>query len=297
VAGEARVSLSLKTLYRNARVALWRRHGYRTFMDVPKDFLLRTTADIYARRGHPPISFPMALGLRSLPDKVYVRVANSDFLVLGEIFDRDEYAQVKNWSLPPDARIVDLGANIGLASVYFASLYPCAHVIAVEPDSENCGLIERNCRRLLKERRLKVYRAFVAASDGVAGIDRDVRAWAFHKVDTVDASHEAVTCLSMQTLLRESHFEQIDLLKCDIEGSERELFGACADWIGRVKHLIVETHNPYKVSDLYNDLRTAGWQFNITFELQEDPVGIAFLRGRGGNHVPPAASGALSSTS
>lgn len=272
--------MKLNQLYRNARIAIWRRHGYRSLLDVPKDFLLRSTAEIYARRGNPPVSWSLALHLRKLPDPVYLRVANSDFLVLGEIFDRDEYAQIRNWGLPADARIVDLGANIGLASVYFASLLPDAHVIAVEPDEENCRLIEKNCRRLLTGNRLHVVRAFAAARDGTAGIDRNVRAWAFHKVDGIDANHEAVPCVSMFRLLESSGFDRIDLLKCDIEGSERELFENCSAWIGRVKHLIVETHKPYAVTDLYNDLRSAAWDFEVTFELQEDPVGIAFLKGR-----------------
>lgn len=273
--------MSWKQLYRNARIAVWRRHGYRRLLDVPKDFLLRSTADLYARRGNPPVSWRLKLHPKSLSDPVYLRVANSDFLVLGEIFDRGEYAQVKSWSLPADARVVDLGANIGLASVYFASQFPEAHVIAVEPDQENCRLIEKNCRRLLEHDRLHVVRAFAAARDGTAGIDRNVRAWAFHKVDVVDDRHESVPCVSMNRLLETSGFDRVDLLKCDIEGSERELFHDCAPWIGRVRHLIVETHKPYGVRDLYTDLRAAGWNFDVTYELQEDLVGIAFLKGRG----------------
>ena len=272
--------MTLKQLYRNARIAVWRRHGYRSLLDIPKDFLLRSTADIYASRGTPPVSLRLALHLRKLSDPVYVRVANSDFLVLGEIFDRDEYAQVKNWQLPDDPRIFDLGANIGLASVYFASLWPRANVVAVEPDQDNCRLIGKNCRRLMQEDRLQVVRAFVAANDGVAGIDRNVRAWAFQKVQTIDSDHEAIPCLSMKNLLSHSGFDRIDLLKCDIEGSESELFRECGAWIGKVKHLIVETHRPYLVRELYDDLGSAGWSFDVTFELQEDPVGIAFLRSR-----------------
>jgi len=272
--------LTLKEFYKNARMAVWRRRAYRTLLDVPKDFLLRSTSDIYADRGHPPVAFSLSLHLRQLRDPIYVRVANSDFLVLAEIFDLNEYARVKDWDLPDDARIVDLGANIGLASVYFASLYPQARVAAVEPDQENCRLIARNCRRLLREHRLHVMRAFVAAGDGVAGIERNLRSWAFQKVDQIDADHEAVPCLSMPTLLNASRFDRIDLLKCDIEGSERELFRGCGPWIGQVRHLIVETHKPYRVQDLYQDLRASGWRFDVSFELQEDQVGIAFLKAR-----------------
>ena len=264
--------------YRMARISLWRRHGYRSLMDVPKDFILRSSTDLFSRRGTPPFSLPLGLRLRCLNDPVYVRVANSDFLVLGEIFDRDEYVHVKQWQLPPQPKIFDLGANIGLASVYFTSIFPDAHLVAVEPDDDNCRLIGMNCRRLLEEGKLHVVRGFVAATDGVAGLDRTVRAWAFHKVDTVDSDHEAVPCYSMPHLMRDSGYDQIDLLKCDIEGSEVELFRNCAPWIGAVRHLIVETHTPYLVKDLYKDLCAAGWDFDVTYEEQEEQVGISFMK-------------------
>jgi FkbM family methyltransferase len=37
--------------------------------------------------------------------------------------------------LPPEAStIVDLGANIGLAALYFGTRYPQAKILSVEPD-------------------------------------------------------------------------------------------------------------------------------------------------------------------
>ena len=40
--------------------------------------------------------------------------------------------------------ILDLGANIGLASLYFKSSWPTARVIAVEPHSGNVDILRRN---------------------------------------------------------------------------------------------------------------------------------------------------------
>jgi len=265
-------------LFTNARIAVWRRHRYRKLMDVPRDFLFRSTSDARSPRPSALISTPLTLSLRTLQDPVYLRLSNSDFAVFEEIFDRDEYAAIKQWELPADARIIDLGANIGLASVYFAAVVPNASVVAVEPDEQNCSVLRRNCKRLLDDSRLKVFRAFIAAHDGTAGIDREQSSWAFQKVDTIDASHEAVPCVSMEHVLSESRFDRIDLLKCDIEGSERELFANCAPWIGRVQHLVCETHTPYLNTDLYNDLRSAGWNFEIALERQNEVDGIVFLR-------------------
>lgn len=271
---------TIRQLFTNARIALWRRYQYRTLLDIPKDFLFRSASDVRAPRRSALISMPLSLSPKSLRDPVYLRVSNSDFAVFEEIFDRDEYAAIKQWDLRPDATIVDLGANIGLASVYISAIVPGASVVAVEPDEENCRILRRNCRRLLHDHRLKVFQAFIAAHDGTAGIDRNRSSWAFQKVDTIDADHEAVQCVSMTHVLATSGFDRIDLLKCDIEGSERELFAACAPWIGRVKHLVVETHAPYMNADLYTDLRSAGWEFDIAFERQTPVDGIVFLRRR-----------------
>ena len=266
--------------YRTARVSLWRRQRYRRLLDVPRDFVLRSATDLFQKNGTPPFSWSLSLHPRTLADPIYSRVANSDFLVFNEIFEHGEYEHVHKWDLSPDPRIFDLGANIGFASVYFMSVYPDAHILAVEPDEDNCRLIQKNCWRLMKAGRLRVVRGFVAANDGVAGLDRTVRSWAFHKVDAVDANHEPVPCYSMPRLLADSGFDRIDLLKCDIEGSETELFKTCRPWIGAVRHLIVETHQPYTVQALYEDLRAAGWQFNITYEEQEQVVGISFMEGK-----------------
>ncbi|HZL35045.1 MAG TPA: FkbM family methyltransferase [Tepidisphaeraceae bacterium] len=251
-------------------------HVYRSAVDRAKTFVLR-----YATT-HKQVATALgwlktiSLRVAGVPTKVVVRVSGSDFLVAREIFELGEYEAAKKWTLPKDARVFDLGGNIGLASVFFATLAPQGRFLVVEPDEDNCRMIERNCRELGD--RLQIIKGFVAAKDGVAGLDRSWRAWAFHKVDTIDDQHEAVTCYSMQSLLNKSGFDSIDVLKCDVEGSEKEIFTDCKQWISRVNYLIVEVHHPYKVHDLYDDLRAAGWDFDIAEERQDDTHGLAFLQ-------------------
>jgi len=47
---------------------------------------------------------------------------------------------------------------------------------------------------------------------------------------------------------------RIDVLKCDIEGSETEVFKDCSSWIRRVRCMAVEVHNPYRAANLRDDL-------------------------------------------
>lgn len=220
----------------------------------------------------------VSLCLRAAPDPIWCREYSSDFLVLSEIFEQGEYRQVGDWGLPPDATVIDLGGNIGLATLYFSTLMPRMRAVVVEPDADNCRMIEHNCRRMIAEGRLQISQAFIAAEDGAAAIDRSGRSWAFKKGGPAEKGTEAIPCLSMQSIVKMSSFETIDLLKCDIEGSEQEVFADCAAWIGRVRHLIVETHDPYKPADLYRDLRKAGWDFELISENPSAHVVVSAMR-------------------
>jgi hypothetical protein len=62
-------------------------------------------------------------------------------------------AGTKSWRVRPHQRplILDLGANIGLATLYVAKNWPKAHIIAVEPNKAN-SLPRQEFRSLAIER-------------------------------------------------------------------------------------------------------------------------------------------------
>jgi FkbM family methyltransferase len=57
-----------------------------------------------------------------------------------------EYALVGN--LDSTAFIIDGGANIGIASLYFLNQYPTARLVAVEPSPANFEDLARESRSL-----------------------------------------------------------------------------------------------------------------------------------------------------
>jgi hypothetical protein len=71
----------------------------------------------------------------------------------------------------------------------------------------------------------------------------------------------------------------IDLLKCDIEGAEAEVFSDCRAWIKRVRNLVIELHLPYSRQQLLRDLQRGGGRFEVTAESPgaEDST-LLFLR-------------------
>jgi FkbM family methyltransferase len=243
--------------YRNRRT-------YRSIADMTKATVLKaaTHPNCAPRRWLSPRV--MSLGVQGVENKVYLRRSTSDFLVFDEIWENAQYAQVKKWKLPVDARILDFGGNVGLASVYFNSILREAFFAIVEPDKSNCDMIRKNCKHLSAVGRLDLFEGFVAGAEGWAAVDRNEDHWGFKKAEPTEAGQELVRCFTVEQILENTGFDEIDLLKCDIEGAEREVFADCSAWIHRVRHLIVETHPPYSLDDLYGDLRAAGWNFEVS---------------------------------
>jgi FkbM family methyltransferase len=243
------------------------RRYYQTWGDTFSANWLRFTENRMAR---PLLRNPgsrLALHLRNYKQPILVRRSNSDFHVLKEVFEQGEYGPVLDMGLPADAKILDLGANIGLMAVYCDMHFPQCRLVSVEPDTQNCEMIRANCAGMLESGRMKLFQGFAAGKDGAASLQRDVMdglAWSFQKVEAREG--DSIPCYGVPTLCKAAGFDTIDLLKCDIEGSEIELFANCSDWIGKVRHLVVETHGEYGPPQLQEALRAAGWKFRVAFD-------------------------------
>jgi hypothetical protein len=68
---------------------------------------------------------------------------------------------------------------------------------------------------------------------------------------------------------------EIDLLKCDVEGAEGEIFANCSDWIARVRNILVEIHSPCSAASIRSDILRNGGAFQA-LELLE-PHGLPSL--------------------
>jgi FkbM family methyltransferase len=59
-------------------------------------------------------------------------------------------------------------------------------------------------------------------------------------------SADSVRAITVPEIIADHRLERIDLLKVDIEGSEKELFGAPAPWLGQVDAICIELHDWFK---------------------------------------------------
>jgi hypothetical protein len=105
--------------------------------------------------------------------------------------------------------------------------------------------------------------------------------------DQKSAGGQPVEALTIPQLLeRASAAGAVDLLKCDIEGAEQELFADCSAWIGRVRNILIEVHRPYTTEMFLADLGRAGARFDVRQIDKSDTYAVLLLLGpaaRGGD--------------
>lgn len=181
-----------------------------------------------------------------LPHPYYIRPGTSDPKVERDIFSRENTLYGPD-DFPPSPRwIIDAGANTGLRSIWFAARFPEATIVAVEPEHGNFEMLRRNTRPYPN---IRCIEAGLWKSDSFLRIaDSLVNTWAF-QIEEIPKGEELTTDLrgvTVESLMRDFGMKTVDILKIDIEGSEKEVFEHSEAWIDSVDVFLVEFHDRFK---------------------------------------------------
>ena len=174
---------------------------------------------------------------------VVARFGSSDLEVFHQIFVQQEYSCVTNST--DICAVLDLGANVGYSSAWFAAEFPDAVVVAVEPDPANAILARRNL--LPFGNRVTVIEAAAWTANVELVLDRsfrDGREWAVTVRHARAGELSGVKAFTIPSLMKLSGISRIDILKMDVEGAEERLFRQGAEaWLPSVRNLLVELHD------------------------------------------------------
>jgi FkbM family methyltransferase len=196
------------------------------------------------RRGALRAGQLLSLGMKfPARQTLHLREVGTDILTFQEVILEQVYRAVVE-RLPDCRTVIDLGANIGLTTLYLSAHYPGCRFFAVEPNPDTFRVLELNVAGLVRGGRCQTFRGAVWGSRKALAADAARAAERYSSFATVEAEGGGATIdgLPMPELIERAGFERVDLVKADIEGAEVELFSGDLSWLDRVGALAVEFH-------------------------------------------------------
>ena len=148
-----------------------------------------------------------------------------------------------------DPIILDVGAHIGLATIYFKWLYPGARVWAFEPNPELFALLERNVRQNDLSG-VELINAAVGRERGEVKFYVDATPWQWWSVGSLrpgawngqQKDQKEIIVKSVKLIDFVQNLSRVDLLKLDVEGAETQIIMSLGTQLAKVQHLIFEFH-------------------------------------------------------
>ena len=184
--------------------------------------------------------------------RLLFRLKGSDTETIREIFSHRVYDLSKNpyyaslRRIYEDAAaagavpvIIDAGANLGAATVWFARQFPKARIVAIEPDPDNARVVRANIRQLSNA--VLVEGAIGAEAGFVKLVNTETQSNAIRTVR--DGTAGDIRVYTVPDLLALVPHGRLFIVKVDIEGFESDLFSQSTAWVKEPEVLFLEPHD------------------------------------------------------
>ncbi len=184
------------------------------------------------------VTFTVASGQR----KIDLVIPNEETMryVANEIFKDQCYRPVPG--LPPPRTVLDIGANVGLATAYFRLIYPQAFIHCVEPDPIAWSFLVQNGPRIGN---CRLHQVGLYQGD----CERPFYSAMFSVMSSLARNPATPVTPSLLKLHDAGRFvaelgvERFDLIKIDTEGAEVPIIRSLAGFVSRAALVHIEFHS------------------------------------------------------
>ena len=177
----------------------------------------------------------------SFRNKIIFREGTSDADVFRQVFIEREYKLPVKIS---PKLIIDGGANVGYSSLWFAKKFPSAEIIAVEPEESNYRLLQENTKLYKNIKTIKAGIWYKKIFLKIVNLNSGK--WGFQTKEVDKNQRYGIQAITIGDILKKAHTKNIDILKLDIEGAEKELFSKNISWLKKVNMIIIEFHDYFR---------------------------------------------------
>lgn len=206
--------------------------------------------------------------------KIKLRTRSTDLMALTNVWLVEEYS---NFRINDKDVIIDIGAHIGLFTLYASQYCTNGIIFCFEPVEENYSvLLDNITQNNLKN--VKPFKSAVSKSESTIAI--------YHNKDEAgysmfgSTSHALkVDSISLKRIMDENSIVSCDLIKLDCEGAEYEVVESLPlEYFKKISKMIIEYHfadsKPKLVNELKTKLMTAS--FKISTVPHSSDMGLLY---------------------
>jgi FkbM family methyltransferase len=197
--------------------------------------------------------------------KLYGAINNGDIV---SVFLHEDYRR-----LPiRDKTVIDVGANIGDSSIYFA-LRGAHQVIALEPFDNNYQLAKKNIHiNYLWDKIVLLQAGCGSKEGGKITIDPNQQTSTISRLVSSQHGTSTIDLMSIKDIVGKYDVKQGSILKIDCEGCEYDvILSAPTQTLQIFSHIQIEYH--YGYNNLKEKLQKSGFKVSTTIP-KTDPKGV-----------------------
>lgn len=182
----------------------------------------------------------VSINSRKFNNDVEIRKSYSDLPIFYQVFAELQYDINYNLNFSP-VNIIDCGANVGYASLYFAANFKEANIIAIEPQTDNFTQLKKNVKNYTN---ITPVNAAIWHHNSSLSIKNENETSASFEVGENVNSESNLAGITIKKLMDSYNMPIIDIIKIDIEGAEYNLFeNNPHEWLLKTKCIIIELHD------------------------------------------------------
>lgn len=211
---------------------------------------------------------------------------NTDMGLIQEIHSENIY-QIQRGDINRNGVVIDIGAHIGIFSVYAATQAEGVTVYSFEPDPDNFQLLLRNVEANHLENRIRPFKLAVSNTEAPRKLIRSATSLTAHSFflkkfpddeirDTIE-----VNCTTLSDIFEKNTVKKCDVLKLDCEGEEYNiLLNTPDDILCKIAKIVAEYHDgltEYTHRDLADFLSKRNFKVNIKESRSFATFNVGFL--------------------
>ena len=186
--------------------------------------------------------------------KIKIRTSTTDFMALANVWLLEDY-KIKKFEIHSDDVIIDIGAHIGIFTIYASQFCNNGKIYSFEPVRENYDLLLNNIK-LNHSEQVKPFNLAVSNTndDVVAIYINDDKA--AHSIFPSSESSINVKSITLQNIFEENNINHCNFLKLDCEGAEYEILcNLPTKYFKKIDKIVMECHFVDKKPELIDGLK------------------------------------------